>query len=679
MVLKPFLNGAFIKEEVIMMKLPKKVRLDLYRLFEHSDVLDQLQTRGSFMEALSSVWDLRLMSSTDHRFKDLASDLTQHFINNKDWDTEELFLNKLGLIDDDKTELFVKFLEMTVGQNWGIDDDVIKELVSSYNDLLKSHGYEIFTAGYNDKYLPIYKFKEIEIEKDPIDIALNSIPFFVDKAPTGHTLKTTSHKSPPRKPAFVLVFDFGWNDYDIYTRFALFYHTEDSVTLIGEMKLFKTDESWDSNGYYYTEKYLPDEFVNLDIRWCSLGKDSSYYIQLKELFPDNYKSILWALKDSAMFPYLEDRYGDNPIFRTSLIRDDLSERMLRLARPIMSGEDPATMFNFTYKFTPRYAEKEVEFAFDFSNKGFFPNRMYAVIGENGVGKTQMISLLPLDLSQRRITSFEPKIPQFSKIIAVSYSQYDHFEIPETTASFNYYYSGLFKDVGGKRVLCNRDDLQSRLFKNCHEIIKKSRIQDLNRILSNLFPKEKLEGIFIQKDEKTVLAEAYVAEWMKDMSSGEVSFLFVFSDILANIRFDSLILFDEPENHLHPSAITSLINAISELLDTYQSFSIVVTHSPLIVRELLSKNVYVMSRYVNTPDVKRIGIESFGENIATLNTAIFGKDGVQPYFRKRIKSIMQENGFSYQQMAKLLESDGLSMSLNTSIYIKSIERKANEED
>lgn len=662
-----------------MMNLPKKVRLDLYRLFEQSVVLGQLQVRGSFMEALSSVWDLRLMSSTDHRFKDMASDITQHFINNEDWDTEELFLNKLGLIDDDKIDLFVHFLEMTVSQNWGVDDDVIEELVNSYNELLTAHGYEIYTAGYNDKYLPIYRFKEIEIEKDPTDIALNSIPFFVDKAPTGHTLKIASHRAPPRSPSFVLVYDSRWNDYDLYTLFALFYHTEDGVTLIGETKLFKTDESWDSNGYYYTKEYLPEEFVNLDIRWCSLGKEASYYKKLKELFPDNYKSILWALKDSAMFPYLEDRYGDNSIFRTSLIRDDSSERMLRLARPIMSGENPSTMFNFTYKFRPRYAEKDVEFAFDFSNMGFFPNRMYAVIGENGVGKTQMISHLPLDLSQRRIASFEPQIPQFSKIIAVSYSQYDHFEIPETTASFNYYYSGLFKDVGGKRELCNREDLQNRFFNNCHVIIKRRRIQDLKKILSNLFPEEKLEGIFIQKDEKVVLAEAYVAEWMKDMSSGEVSFLFVFSDILANIRFDSLILFDEPENHLHPSAITSLINAISELLDTYQSFSIVVTHSPLIVRELLSKNVYVMSRYENTPDVKKIGIESFGENIATLNTAIFGKDGVQPYYRKRIKSIMWENDFSYQQMAKLLESDGLPMSLNTSIYVKSLERKANEAD
>lgn len=631
------------------------------------------------MDALNSVWNLRLMSSTDNRFKDMAGDITQHFIKNTDWSNEELFLGKLGLIDDDKEDRFGLFLEMTVSPKWGVDDDIVNELAKSYNGLLEEHGYELFTADYTDKHLPIYKLKAIEIEKDPTDVALNIIPIYVDKSPTGHTLRADSHIDPPNKPAFVLVYNYGWNDYSIYTLFSLFYHTNEGISLIGELKLFKSDGDFDEKGNYFTARYLPDSFVNLDIRFCSLGKDASYYRKMKELFPENYKSVLWALKDCAMYPYLEDRYGDESVFKASLIREDEAERMLRLARPLMSGEDIKTMFCFKYKFTPRYSSDEVEFVFNFSNEGYFPNRMYAVIGENGVGKTQMISNLPLDLCKRRINSFAPKIPQFSKIIAVSYSQYDHFEIPEATASFNYYYSGLFKNVGDKRELCTRDDLQKRVFKSCREIVKKYRIKELKSVLSNLFPMERLNDMFVEKDGKIVAAEAFVAEWMKDMSSGEVSFLSVFTDLLANIRYDSLVLFDEPENHLHPSAITSLINAIGELLYSFQSFSVLVTHSPLIVRELLSKNVYVMSRYDNTPDVKKIGIESFGENVATLNTAIFGKDGVQPYYRKRIKDIMNDYGFNYKQMAEILESDGLPMSLNTSIYVKSIERRIHEED
>lgn len=662
-----------------MAKLAKKLKLDLYRLFENSEVLEQINQRGTIMDALNSVWDLRLMSSTDIRFKDLAADIQQHFINNNDWEAEELFLTKLGLIDDDKEEKFVGFLEMTVSPDWGVDDNLTEELANSYNRLLTPHGYEIYAADYNDKYLPVFKLKAIEIEKDPTDIVLNSIPIYVDKAPSGHTLKVDSHKKPPELPALVLVADEGWNDYHICTLFDLFYHAEDGVTLIGETKIFKTDEEEDENGHYHTSQYIPDKFANLDIRYCSLGQDSSYYRKLKECFPENYESILWALKDSAMYPYLEDRYGELSVFKTSLTRDDSAERMLRLARPILLGEDPEGMFNFCYTFNPPYSGSDVEFKFDFSNEGYFPNRMYAVIGENGVGKTQMISSLPLDLYKRRIAAFAPKIPHFSKIIAVSYSQYDYFEIPETTASFNYYYSGLFKNVGDKRELCTREDLRNKLFKSCYEIIRKSRVNSLKKILSNLFAEGRLDDMFVEKEDKTVLAEAYVSEWMKDMSSGEVSFLTVFADVVANIRYDSLVLFDEPENHLHPSAITSLMNAISELLEDYQSFSVVVTHSPLIVRELLSKNVYVMSRYDNTPDVKKIGIESFGENVATLNTAIFGKDGVQPYYRKRIKTIMEDHSLTYQQMAEILESDGLSMSLNTSIYVKSVERKLNEEN
>ena len=662
-----------------MSKLPKKIRLDLYRLFEKSDVLDHMEQYGAFMDALSSVWDLRLMSSTDARFKDLAADIRQHFINNRDWDAEELFLTKLGLIDDDKEDKFVGFLEMTVSPEWNVGDNVIDELVERYNHLLEDHGFELYAADYNDKYLPIYKLKQIAIERDPIDVVLNNIPFYVDKNPSGHTLKTNTHKSPPVLPAFVLVSDLGWNDYSYYTLFDLFYHTEESVTLIGETKLFKADEQPDEDGHYYTEQYLDEQFTNLDVRFCSLGKDADYYRTLKDLFPETYRGVLWALKDCALFPYLEDKYGDKSVFKTSLLRDNSSERMLRLARPLLLGEDINTMFNFSYKFMPRYATDDVEINLNFSNVGYFPNRMYAVIGENGVGKTQMISSLPLDLYKRRIAAFEPKIPQFSKIIAVSYSQYDHFEIPESTASFNYFYCGLFKNEGKKRELCTREDMQHRVIKNCNEIIRKSRVKNLITILSNLFQEDRLSDIFVEKGDKLVVAEAFVSEWMKDMSSGEASFLLVFTDILANIRYDSLVLFDEPENHLHPSAITSLINAICELLDIFQSFSVVVTHSPLIVREMLAKNVYVMSRYDNTPDIRKIGIESFGENVSTLNNVIFGKDGVQPYFRKRIKHLMKTENLTSQQMEEILEDGDLPISLNTSIYIKSLEHLVNEED
>ena len=53
-----------------------------------------------------------------------------------------------------------------------------------------------------------------------------------------------------------------------------------------------------------------------------------------------------------------------------------------------------------------------------------------------------------------------------------------------------------------------------------------------------------------EEEKIKVNQARLVEIVDYMSSGESSLLFIFCNIVANIRYDSLILFDEPETHLH---------------------------------------------------------------------------------------------------------------------------------
>ena len=43
-----------------------------------------------------------------------------------------------------------------------------------------------------------------------------------------------------------------------------------------------------------------------------------------------------------------------------------------------------------------------------------------------------------------------------------------------------------------------------------------------------------------------------------LSSGERIMVYLWSQLVAYIRFDTLILFDEPETHLHPNAISELL-------------------------------------------------------------------------------------------------------------------------
>lgn len=75
-----------------------------------------------------------------------------------------------------------------------------------------------------------------------------------------------------------------------------------------------------------------------------------------------------------------------------------------------------------------------------------------MIGNNGVGKTQLASKLPCDIANDNKNLFSGKVPLFSKIIAVSYSIFDKFSIPENSSKINYIYCGLRKKIKTKKVI-----------------------------------------------------------------------------------------------------------------------------------------------------------------------------------------------------------------------------------
>jgi predicted ATPase len=147
-------------------------------------------------------------------------------------------------------------------------------------------------------------------------------------------------------------------------------------------------------------------------------------------------------------------------------------------------------------------------------------------------------------------------------------------------------------------------------------------------------------------------------------------LYVISEIVANIRYDSLLLYDEPETHLHPNAISQLMNTIQELILQFQSYCIITTHSPLIIRELLSKSVYIVDKNGDVPSVRNIEIESYGENLGVLNDIVFGNREIPKFYKQTISRLIKE-GLSYEEIIALLESDQVPLSLSLKIYIKSL--------
>lgn len=643
------------------MNLSKKVRSKIFKAILNSDNPFFFADQDALIPFLREIWDLRSMPSTDSRFKDAEGDIYQHTVNNNDWDLDYLFIDRLGVLDDN--DRFIKFLETFMKPEYQITSDTAFEYFKIINELLKPENATLIVASYEDN-LPVFSLTKLENVDHPVDLPRNNLSFYAIPYQGRYVRISIQRFQLPKDakiPCFVLVAD-NWDDYDHETTYSLWIYDKEGRVLIGGVKI-------GSKNNQKTSSVIPDKFTALDDSFCSLGQSFEYYVELKKKLGNQFRSVLFALKDCSFFPDVADKFEQTSVFKKSLIRNDDAERLYRQAKPILSGGDPNHLYRFTYQFTPKYANDGVDIDFDFNSVEPLPNRIYAIIGKNGTGKTQMMTTLPLQISKGEDQFFAPKTPMFSKVIAVSYSTFDSFELPKKTSDFNYVYCGLRDDNGELRSRRGQILKFHHTWKRIKEL---KRLKTWKEILANFLeddiltmfikesPQEKEELYFDQKGFKE--AESY-------LSSGQSIILFVISEIVANIRFDSLLLFDEPETHLHPNAITQLMNTIVSLVHEFESYCIIATHSPLLIQELFSKNVFVLERDGNMPSMRRIGMESFGENLSTLTEEVFGNRSIPKHYKQTIDDLVSEYN-DYDTILRFMQEGNLPLSLNVRLYLRS---------
>src|SRR5690606_27610625 len=149
-----------------------------------------------------------------------------------------------------------------------------------------------------------------------------------------------------------------------------------------------------------------------------------------------------------------------------------------------------------------------------------------------------------------------------------------------------------------------------------------------------------------------------------LSSGQSIMIYIMTELIANIRLNSLLIYDEPETHLHPNAISKLINTIIKLNNEFNSFCLIATHSPLIVRELFSKDVLIMEKEENNLFIRKPSIETFAENLTVITEDIFNNRDIEKNFKSVLKEIINVLQISdYEKVLSELESKNINLSLN----------------
>ena len=461
-------------------------------------------------------------------------------------------------------------------------------------------------------------------------------------------------------PYFKLSID-NWDDFSNKTLFHMYLFKSQTESFnIGNIKIMHKDN-------LITKDVIPNQFNQLnDDEFCSLGQDIEFYTNLKHLLPDQFQEVLNALNDAATNQGIADTFENTRGFKKSLLRWSESEKVFRQARLILYDIPITDPYKFTYSCQVESADSQHSVEFNFKESEVLPHRIISIIGKNGTGKTQYLSKLAVALSgqnrnEKGLGSFIPHRPPFTKVIAVSYSAFDKFVRPKNDRSFSYKYCGLKDDKGFLN--------QAKLTEIYEESVNK--IESLNRqwqwyqVLSKIIQSDLLDIFYTELFENKNF-EIFAQKGKSLLSSGQSILMYVITEIIANIKDESLILFDEPEMHLHPNAIANLIRMLHTLLEINNSYAILATHSPIIVQEIPSDYVYVFERFENTPIVRKLDIECFGENISTITQSVFDTIEVKGTYKDFLETISREKSFD-----EVLDLFNGRLSFNASTFLKGI--------
>ncbi len=461
----------------------------------------------------------------------------------------------------------------------------------------------------------------------------------------------------------VVLYTDNWNDWGYMTLFHIVYcDVNGRVHAIGSLKIYsrKMDEREDSKKSVM--HYLPNEIMSLGSEFCSLGCDLNYYKNLKERFPSEYKKILIRLRDMATDEEIRAEFRNERGVEKSLLRESSAEKAMYEANSVLNTNKLLSKdISFKCKVGVPYSMNQVELSFNFKKDENLPYRINALVGKNGTGKTQILSQLANSLSgyfgeAGCKLEFVGKRPPIDRVMSISYSVFDGFKKVRGEDSLrSYIYCGIQTENGTLSL----EQIQENFEQSYAQVVNRGRFKQWQKIISEL----------LEKEHQDILTQIENEDFRNvNWSSGQHILISTMTELLANIENESLILFDEPEIHLHPNAIANVMRMFSSLLNEFDSYAIFATHSPIILQELPSWNVQVIEKIDNVIAVRNPLMECFGENISQIIADVFDVTEMESFHKQVFQNLSQE--FDEDEVYEMFHN---SLSMNAMIYLKTLYR------
>lgn len=493
-------------------------------------------------------------------------------------------------------------------------------------------------------------------------------------------LKASRETPESASTEFVLKRD-AWDDYGFKTQYQLYVAVDGEMRFIGTVKILQHGQRETS------APIIEQDFNELGKGWMSVGDSLDYYQRINELPKEQQVRVLNALMDVIIEPTRRAGFADEPGWSTSVFRDRKQpawEKFLVDAAAIYSQDySQLPSLDMEFEFTPGGWETALEVNYDSPNikRTIFPmpgvpykqikmpRRCAVIIGKNGSGKSTLLSRLarvafasPSERAKKDIQSIGVLKPEgigFFRIITISYSAFDSFSLPGVMIED---VEQIAKDVErgeGRYIFCGLRDVaaeakaQLERFKESGEEASRLPIDD-RLTTTKLKPIEALADEFeafyariIQRNRlvifKAALNPVLADSSFSDLESPTVDSLFadgprnafmkwstghkiclhVIASLVAHAVPQSLVLFDEPEAHLHPPLTAALMHGVRIALERTEAFAVIATHSPVVLQETLARHVRVIERRGDLTTLRTPNGETFGENIGTIVYDTFG--------------------------------------------------------
>lgn len=453
----------------------------------------------------------------------------------------------------------------------------------------------------------------------------------------------------------------GWNDYSFVTMFFMnvFDHNGEEHR-IGDIKIgFKGQEKSITTYRQIQENFPNNAFDSLPDDFFSLGQDVDFYVKLMKLPNEIGIQILDKLNDIAYKPDILPNIQNESVLNTSLMRGIREQTITEQFSRVLNGNAPLS--NFEFYFNRNETDKMGDISLEFKVKANSQpsTNIHAIIGRNGVGKTTLLNGMIksfIDISYDSEGAFYQENPlgffssqkfkkigndYFSHLVAVSFSVFDPF-IPNNDEAKHYHYIGL-KESNEKlkepEAYFERDFWES--FDICRSLFAK-RERWLNAI-KNLESDDNFAEMQLSEFMNEFSNREDILKVVKRMSSGHASVLLIMTQLVATVEEKTLVLLDEPESHLHPPLLSAFIRALSDLLDNRNGVAIIATHSPVVLQEIPKSCVWKIERTGTITDPFRPKIETFGENVGTLTSEIFGLEVEKSGFHNLLTESVKQGG------------------------------------